>query len=270
MKTININPKTIISRHIEYNFMEAENSQAPELPRNTYSSNTNPYGSTFGMSPYPMYGANMGNPYMGGPGMFMNGGTGHLPSGLQQSISLLETVLVTIGSTTQLIESSYMAAKGIMHTFKEISHQAKDIKEDFKNTIRLAINFIKRVLLISKENRSLNDKERRSVKRIFMVICLLLGVPYLCKKIVTSGILSDNNLLLSQASNFNPDDAKFVRVLYNYTPEDIHKGELKIKKNQILAILSDTSNTDSLWWKARNKQGEIGYIPSNYVEVFEK
>ncbi len=37
--------------------------------------------------------------------MLMGGGTGHLPSGLQQSIGLLETVLVTIGSTTQLIES---------------------------------------------------------------------------------------------------------------------------------------------------------------------
>lgn len=251
--------------------MNEDTFSAPELPRTTYSSsNINPYGSTFGMSPYSMYGAGMGNPYMAGPGMFMNGGTGHLPNGLQQSISLLETVLVTIGSTTQLIESSYMAAKGIMHTFKEINHQAKNIKEDFKNTIRLAINFMKRVLLISRDNRSLNDKERRSIKRIFMVICLLLGVPYLCKKIAISGIFRDNNPLLSQSSSFNPDDAKFVKVLYNYTPEDKRKGELEIKKNQILAILSDTTNTDSLWWKARNKQGEVGYIPSNYVEIFDK
>mgnify|MGYP004722828535 FL=1 len=206
---------------------------------------------------------------MNGPGMFMSGG--HLPSGLQQSISLLETVLVTIGSTTQLMESSYMAAKGIVHTFREINNQAKNIKEDLKSTIRSIVMFLKRVLMISRENRELNDKERKSIKRIFMVICLLLGVPYLCKKIVLSGVLNDQSPLNSNDS-VNPEDAKFAKVLYNYTPQDSTKGELKIEKNQIIAILSQTSltGTESLWWKARNKAGQVGYVPSNYVQVFEK
>lgn len=255
--------------------MNDDNTHVPDLPKTSYSStNLNPYGSmlggsNFGMNPYSMYPGGMGSPFMGGPGMFM--GNGHLPTGLQQSISLLETVLVTIGSTTQLIESSYMAAKGIVHTFREINHQAKNIKEDFKNTISSVVMFLKRVLMISRENRELNDKERRSIKRIFMVISLLLGVPYLCKKIVLSGVLNEQSPLRSNDS-VNPEDAKFAKVLYSYTPQDSSKGELKIEKNQIIAILSETSitGTESLWWKARNKAGQVGYVPSNYLQVFDK
>ena len=258
--------------------MSDENTQTPELPRSlSPSTSLNPYGSmlggaNFGMNSYPMYGGGMGNPYMGGPGMLMGGGTGHLPSGLQQSIGLLETVLVTIGSTTQLIESSYLAAKGIMHTFREINHQARNIKEDFKSTIRTAIMFIKRALMISRENRKLNAKERSSIKRIIMVICLLLGVPYICKKVVMSGVLNEQSSLIDRNTSINPEEAKFAKVLYSYTPQDAKKGELKIVKNQIIAILSNTSLTgsESLWWKARNKAGEVGYIPSNYVEVVDK
>ena len=264
--------------------------QVPEklIPTSTSNSNLSTMNN-LGYNPY-MY--NNMSPY-GGGGFSMGGGmfgsalssnNPNLPTGLQQSLSLLETVLITISSTTQLIESSYIAAKGIMQTFKEIGVQFQSLRQDFRNGVLSAIYFLKKILLMKRDRKRLSDEERRSLRRLLIFVSLAAGVPLILKKLVNSaeqpvsfsdvgnmenianGIDSNGNELL------DPSNAQFIKVLYDYTPASKTTGELPIKKNEILAILSkkDAIGNDSQWWKVRNKQGKTGYIPSNYIEILER
>lgn len=54
-----------------------------------------------------------------------------------------------------------------------------------------------------------------------------------------------------------------VRALYDYqaSPDDVN--ELSFSKGEILRV----KNTNDNWWQAKNKRGEIGMCPSNYLEV---
>lgn len=39
--------------------------------------------------------------------------------------------------------------------------------------------------------------------------------------------------------------------------------ELPFKKGEVLEVLSKDERTQ--WWKARNKHGQTGFIPMNYI-----
>lgn len=54
-----------------------------------------------------------------------------------------------------------------------------------------------------------------------------------------------------------------VRALYDYqaSPDDVN--ELSFSKGEILRV----KNTNDNWWQAKNKRGEIGMCPSNYLEI---
>lgn len=260
-------------------------SPLPQLPDKTAPPDT-PFGTmnNIGYNPY-MY--NNMNPY-GGGNMFMGNGmfgsgmssnNPHLPAGLQQSLSLLETILITIGSTTQLIESSYVAAKGLMHTFKEIHIQFQSLRKDFRNGILSAIFFLKKVLLMKRDKTALSGEEKRSLKRLLVFVSLAAGVPLLLKKIAlyseqpVSFVNGKDDMSQSPDGNvLDPEKAQFVRVLYDYVPGKNTVGELAIRKDEILAIISkkDALGNDSQWWRVRNKKGDLGYIPSNYIETLEK
>ena len=50
-----------------------------------------------------------------------------------------------------------------------------------------------------------------------------------------------------------------MRAVYDYVasqPED-----LSMTKGEVLLILEEQPN----WWKAKNKLGQIGFVPSNYL-----
>lgn len=269
---------------------ESENTEVsnlPQVPEKPAASPVNgnfPPMSNLGYNSY-MY--NNMNPYSGG-NMFMGGGmfgssmssnNPHLPTGLQQSLSLLETVLITIGSTSQLIESSYIAAKGIMQTFREMHVQFQGLKRDCKNGILTAIFYLKRILLLKRDEHRITAEEKRSLKRLLLFIGLATGIPLILKRMVNSAEQpvafasdSSNSEANSDEALINPSNAQFVKVVYDYTPTSKTTGELPIKKNEILAILSkkDAIGNDSKWWKVRNKNGHTGYIPSNYIELLER
>lgn len=269
---------------------ESENTEVPNLPQVPENAVTSPVSGNFAPMNnlgYNSYMYNNMNPYSGG-NMFMGGGmfgssmssnNPHLPTGLQQSLSLLETVLITIGSTSQLIESSYIAAKGIMQTFREIHVQFQGLKRDCKNGILTAILYLKRILLLKRDNHRITADEKRSLKRLLIFIGLATGIPLVLKRMVNSAeqpvaFASDSSNIATNSDEalVNPSNAQFVKVLYDYTPPSITTGEMPIKKNEILAILSkkDALGNNSQWWKVRNKNGQTGYIPSNYIEILEK
>lgn len=56
-----------------------------------------------------------------------------------------------------------------------------------------------------------------------------------------------------------------VRGLYDYqaSPDDVN--ELSFVKGEIFRV----KNTNDNWWQGKNKQGEIGMCPSNYLEIID-
>lgn len=53
-------------------------------------------------------------------------------------------------------------------------------------------------------------------------------------------------------------------ALYAYLPQNTE--ELALTKGEVV----DVFESDGKWWKARKKDGSIGSIPSNYVEIIEE
>jgi NCK adaptor protein len=51
----------------------------------------------------------------------------------------------------------------------------------------------------------------------------------------------------------------YVIAKYDYRAQE--SQELNLRKLERLSLLDDSRN----WWKVANDQGQIGYVPSNYV-----
>ncbi|XP_025831328.1 tyrosine-protein kinase Btk29A isoform X2 [Agrilus planipennis] len=58
--------------------------------------------------------------------------------------------------------------------------------------------------------------------------------------------------------------SKVVVALYNY--KAIEPGDLSLEKNAEYEVIDDSQEH---WWKVRDAQGNIGFIPSNYVKEKE-
>lgn len=68
---------------------------------------------------------------------------------------------------------------------------------------------------------------------------------------------------ISSVTNYMEAYPILVRALYDYnaSPDDVN--ELSFKKGDIFRV----KNTNGNWWQAKNKRGEIGMCPSNYLEI---
>ncbi|XP_076029713.1 tyrosine-protein kinase Btk29A isoform X2 [Oratosquilla oratoria] len=60
---------------------------------------------------------------------------------------------------------------------------------------------------------------------------------------------------------FGPYRKKIVVAIYDYNPTEI--GDLPLRKNEEYEVLQDAEEN---WWRMRNRNGEEGYAPSNYVK----
>jgi SHO1 osmosensor len=92
----------------------------------------------------------------------------------------------------------------------------------------------------------------------------------------TSGVLpsssNNNNLNNNEGTNFTGISSVtaymeaypiLVRGLYDYnaSPDDVN--ELSFRKGEVFRV----KNTNGNWWQGKNKRGEIGMCPSNYLEI---
>lgn len=62
----------------------------------------------------------------------------------------------------------------------------------------------------------------------------------------------------------DPSAIKIVLALYPF--KAIEGGDLSLEKNAEYEVMDDSQEH---WWKVKDKQGNIGYIPSNYVKAKE-
>lgn len=71
---------------------------------------------------------------------------------------------------------------------------------------------------------------------------------------------------VAKPRNLKTSPAK-VKVVATYNYNALEPGDLCLKRGEEYEILE---NVEPYWWKAKNKSGETGFIPSNYVHVMKE
>jgi len=64
----------------------------------------------------------------------------------------------------------------------------------------------------------------------------------------------------------DPKKLDFYQALYDFVPQDPNV-ELTLKKGDIVAILQ---KLDGGWWRARKRDGSMGFVPGNYLDIIPR
>lgn len=134
------------------------------------------------------------------------------------------------------------------------------------------------------------DGQPRPSKKPFIVFMLaVFGLPYLMGKLIRALAASQEAEQQRQLANapygadgqqqpLDPSKLDFCRVLYDYTPQmqpgqQMQEGlDLEVKKGDLVAVLSKTDpmGAASDWWRCRARNGQMGYLPSPYLETIQR
>lgn len=266
------------------------------------------YGNN-GMYGYGLYG-NSGYGYGYGYGRGATGtaagmnGPGIITESTMATFQLLENLIGAINGFAQILESSYMATYNSFFTLVSFAEEISRLKE-FLGSIfgmfnlikmfkKLLIHFKPRSIHQTNETNSLveefqntvkirngnNGKENRARNRrlawkpLILFFMAVFGFPYLLQKYINRLQNSHIKQLLSKGLMDEPIDLTsldFARALYDFIPEN-PTIELTLKKGDLMAIISkkDPNGKESLWWRVRTKKGDVGYVPSNYIEIIKR
>ena len=86
-------------------------------------------------------------------------------------------------------------------------------------------------------------------------------------------------LVQDQQQQIDPTQLEFCRVLWDFSSAAAGAGDgvmrgvdLEVRKGDIVAVLSkgDPFGQPSQWWKCRARDGRIGYLPGNFLEVMRR
>lgn len=134
-------------------------------------------------------------------------------------------------------------------------------------------------------------KPKLAKKPLFVFLLTVIGLPWLMNRLVrliterqASEALRLSQLPPSQQPQFDqfgrplppqhsapldPYQLLFMRAIHSYAPPEESKDkELRFEKDEILAVLSAKEERESSgWWMARSRDGRVGYVPGNWLEV---
>jgi peroxin-13 len=132
---------------------------------------------------------------------------------------------------------------------------------------------------------------RPSRKPFIFFIVAVFGLPYLMTKLIRALAASQEAEQARLANQpyaagvdgqpgqpLDPSKLDFCRVIYDYTPQaqpgqQLQEGiDLTVKKGDLVAVLSKTDpmGQDSDWWRCRTRTGQMGYLPSPYLETIKR
>ncbi|KAF5097466.1 hypothetical protein DV451_003812 [Geotrichum candidum] len=119
---------------------------------------------------------------------------------------------------------------------------------------------------------------RPSYKPLVIFLSVVLGIPYLLSRAIKS-IAEQNRIQQAQIQEHygyqpqmtpvgNDHPLEFCTALYDFIPEN-PQIEIELHKHDLLAIIAkeDPTGQPSQWWKVKTRDGRVGYIPSNYVQI---
>ncbi|KAK4565411.1 Peroxisomal membrane protein PAS20 [Recurvomyces mirabilis] len=127
-----------------------------------------------------------------------------------------------------------------------------------------------------------------SRKPFIFFIVAVFGLPYLMSKLIRALAASqeaEQERQLAMSPNgadgqqpLDPSKLDFCKVMYDYTPQQqpgqqFTEGiDLEVKKGDLVAVLSKTDpmGQASDWWRCRARNGQMGYLPSTYLETIAR
>lgn len=82
--------------------------------------------------------------------------------------------------------------------------------------------------------------------------------------------LAEKQAVDHRASNgetlIDPKKLDFYQALYDFVPQE-PTIEISLKKGDIVAILQ---KLDSGWWRGRKRDGTVGFVPANYLDIISR
>lgn len=261
------------------------------------------YGSMYGGGAYgSLYGNGYGGGYMGG----MNSGLGE---STQATFQLIESLIGTVAGFAQMLESTYMATHSSFFSMISVAEQFSYLKEILGSFFGIfaIMKFLRKALYYltkgrigtppksvtdrgkdgssTKNTRMLEEfekfknngkkeakKKKISWKPLIFFLAAVFGFPYLLNKFIAKVESMQSRRIGSQPNQqLDPSKLEFARAIFDFVPEN-PKVEVALKKGDLMAIMSkqDQMGRDSEWWKVRTKNGDIGYVPFNYLETIRR
>lgn len=268
-----------------------------------YGAGTSGYGYGYG----GVGGMNMQNGFNSFGGM---NGPGIVTESTMATFQLLENLIGAINGFAQMLESSYMATYNSFFTLVSFAEELGRLKQFMGSLFGMfnVFKLLKRIIFYMKGRRKLanngikegdrnpftqefkdgmnkvrssDDKygsrqrrRRLAWKPLILFFMGVFGFPYLLKKYINRVQNSHLNQLLSKGlvdEPIDPMNLEFARAIYDFIPEN-PTIEITLKKGDLMAIISrrDTLGKESSWWRVRTKQGDVGYVPSNYIEIIKR
>ncbi|SCU83228.1 LAME_0C04412g1_1 [Lachancea meyersii CBS 8951] len=126
--------------------------------------------------------------------------------------------------------------------------------------------------------REKRGKKRISWKPLVIFLAAVFGFPFLLRKFIARlAEIQQRKTLLARnngsgvPSGLDPRNLEFARATYDFTPEN-PQIEVRLQKGDLMAVMSKTDpmGRESEWWKVRTKKGDVGYVPSNYLELIRR
>ncbi|CAI4046363.1 hypothetical protein SKDZ_12G2270 [Saccharomyces kudriavzevii ZP591] len=265
-------------------------------------------GSYYGNNYGSFYGGGYGAGAGAGAGYGMNNGNG-LGESTKATFQLIESLIGAVTGFAQMLESTYMATHNSFFTMVSVAEQFGNLREMLGSFFGIfaIMKFLKKVLYHATKGRlgtppkkvtsteehknklvedfqkfngndivASNGKATRrkiSWKPLLFFLMAVFGFPYLLNKFITK-VQNSGAIQISKGSGSEPIDPsklEFARALYDFVPEN-PQIEVALTKGDLMAILSkkDPIGKNSDWWKVRTKNGKIGYIPYNYIEIIKR
>lgn len=113
-----------------------------------------------------------------------------------------------------------------------------------------------------------SGEPRPSKKPLILFILAIFGLPYLMGKLIKA--LAEKQVVEHQLSNgettIDPKNLDFYQALYDFVPQE-PTIEISLTKGDIVAILQ---KLDSGWWRGRKRDGTVGFVPANYLDIIPR
>jgi len=125
----------------------------------------------------------------------------------------------------------------------------------------------------------LGPKSQVSKKPLVFFLIVAFGLPYLISKLFriaqqsATSIAAAKTIASTESSHQKEksitQEYDFAKAMYDFHPQN--PNELGVKKGELVLILeSGEPGSQSPWWKGRVQNGNVGWVPSSYLEMMEK
>lgn len=245
-----------------------------------------------GMGGYGGYGGGYGMGGYGQPGMDPND-PNSLIRGMEASTAatfqVIESIVGAVGGFAQMLESTFMATHSSFFAMVAVAEQFGNLRNTLGSVLgiftilkylRLGVSKITGRPLPATPNalspaqfqqfQARANRPTPSKKPLLFFLAAIFGLPYLMTKLIRALATAreEHARLMGPppgSEPVDPSNLEFARVKWDYTPQDpAGQGvDLEVKKGDLVAILARMDG----WWRCRARDGRVGFLPGEWLEV---